>query len=106
MQRLHAGATLAVAVDCRDLVGKAGQVGDRVGPDTGEFAGAADIAEGNVLDQPGRNLRIAFEERPYYLGARFVETGGYKTTAAATAECRADTINDDCVLKFHALPQS
>ncbi len=62
VERLHARSALAVGVDCRDFGGQAGQVGDRIGADAGKFAGAADVAHGDILDHARRYLRDCAQE--------------------------------------------
>jgi hypothetical protein len=100
MERFHARTALAVAIDGRNFGGQAGKAGDGIRADACKFAGATDVAHGNVFDRTGVDLRVALEERAHYLCAYFVEACGDKLAAAAAAKGRARPVNDDSVLKF------
>lgn len=100
MERLHARTALAVAVDGGDFGREAGETGDGVGADTGEFTRATDVAHGDVFDGGRIDLRVALEERADDLCAYFIEAGGDELAAAATGKRRAGAIDDDGILKF------
>ena len=63
-------------------------------------AGAADVAEADVLDMPVANLRVAIEQRAEHLRAGLIEACGDELATAATAERGANAVNNDSVLKF------
>jgi len=58
MQRLHAGAALAVRVERADPRRQAAEPRDMVRADEGQLAGAHDIAEADVLDQHRLDLGV------------------------------------------------
>jgi hypothetical protein len=93
---------LAVAIDGRDFGREAGEARDGIGADAREFAGTANVPHGDVFNGGRVDLRVSFEECAHYLGAYFVKTSGDELSAAAAAECRARSIDDDSVLKLQS----
>ena len=101
VQRLHAGAALAVRVEGADLGREAGEARDVVRADEDQLAGAHDVAEADVLDEPGADLGVALHQGAYDGGGRFIEAGGDELAAAAASEGGAGAIDEDYVLLLH-----
>jgi hypothetical protein len=99
VERLHARAALAVAVEAAHLERQAREA--RHHAEARELAPAAHVAEARVLDHRVLHLRVAVEQGAHDLATGVVEARGDELALGAAGERGAGSIDQDDVAKGH-----
>ena len=101
VQGLHAAAALPRHVEGADGFRQAGQPGHVVAPEAAELRDAAHVAEADLLDLGGVELRVALQERLQHLDADLVQAGRGEAAASTLRERRAHAVDQYYVLQIH-----
>ena len=102
VQRLHAGAALAVGVERADLGGQPRQMGDDLRADADQLLHAQHVAQPDVLDHLRLHLRVALQQRPQHRRAGVIQSRRDQRASPAPREGRANAIHQDYAFEFHA----
>ena len=102
VQGLHAAAALPRHIEGANGLRQAGQPGHVVAPEAAELRDAAHVAQADLLDLHGVELRVALQERLQHLDADLVQAGCGEAAASTLRERRPHAVDQYYVLQIHS----